>query len=97
MIYRETFLLSVYDRVRHQNVFELLTYQKAKTHVKHDLWRNTIKLRKNKYFKGFQTVTYENAKMYAKYLILRNEKTLQEKCIISVFKLFRYQNAKRHK
>ncbi len=50
MIYRETFLLSVYDRVRHQNVFELLTYQKAKTHVKHDLWRNTIKLRKKQVF-----------------------------------------------
>ncbi len=42
-------------------VFELLTYQNAKTHAKHPLWRNKITLPETYILSVFDHVTYKNA------------------------------------
>ncbi len=47
----------------HMSVFELLTYQNAKTYAKHPSWRNIITILKKKkcILSVFDHVTYKNA------------------------------------
>ncbi len=72
------------------NLFELLTYQNAKTHAKHSLWKNRITLPKTCILSLFDHVTL---KYMQRTQCLGNEKTLQETCIMSVFKFLKYQKA----
>ncbi len=72
------------------SVFELHTYQTAKTHEKEtqQFSQKTCILR---FLSSLRT---KNAKIHAKYTIWENENKLREKCIMSVFELLRYQNVK---
>ncbi len=47
-------------------VFELLTYQNAKSHAKHSLWKNTITLPKTCILCVYDHVTYENTEIHVK-------------------------------
>ncbi len=49
-----------------KNVFEIFTYQKTKTHAKHDSWLNRIILLKTSILSVFEQVTFKNDKIHAK-------------------------------
>ncbi len=61
------------------SVFELLTYQKAKTHAKRSLWRNRKTLPKTCILSVFDHVTYKNVKIHAKNLFFCETKGHYEK------------------
>ncbi len=67
--------------------FGILTYQNAKAHVKHPLWRNRTTLPKTYDVGFFQHVRYQNAKMHVNQPIWGNETILKGTCIMSVFQL----------
>ncbi len=48
------------------SVFELLTYQNAKTHAKHPLWRNRITLPKTCILSVFDHATHKNDEIHGK-------------------------------
>ncbi len=75
-------------------VFELLTYQNAKSHAKHPLWKNTITLQKTCILSLFDHVTL---KYMQRTICLGNEWILRETCIMSIFKFLKYQKPKTHK
>ncbi len=77
--------------------FELITYLNAKTHAKHLLWRNRIKLRKTYILRVFIMLSIKTLKYIQRTLCLRNKRTLREMCIISVIKFPKYQKVKTHK
>ncbi len=79
------------------SVFELITYQNAKTHAKHLLWRNRIKLPKTYILRVLIMLSIKTLKYIQRTLCLQNERTLREMCIISVFKFLKYQKVKTHK
>ncbi len=70
------------------SVFELLTYQNAKTYAKHSLWRNRIiTLPKTCILSLFDHVTYKRLNTWKKLYVLET-KGLYEKSILCVFLSF---------
>ncbi len=65
-------------------VFELITYQNVKTHAKHLLWRNRIKLPKTYILWVLIMLSIKTLKYIQRTLCLRNERHY-EKCVLSVF------------
>ncbi len=68
----------------------------AKTHAKHLLWRNRIKLPKTYILRVLMMLPIKTLKFMQSTLCLRKERTLREMCIISVFKFHKYQKPKTH-
>ncbi len=67
------------------SVFEVLTYENAKTHAKRSFWRNRITLPKRYILSSFELVTRKkNAKIDGKHSILGKKSKLRETCIKGV-------------
>ncbi len=67
------------------SVFELITYQNAKTHAKHLLWRKRIKLPKTYILSVFDHVIYKNVKIQAKNLMFKKRKDITRNVYYNFF------------
>ncbi len=61
--------------------FELITYQNAKTHAKHLLWKNRITLSKTYILRVLIMLPIKTLKYIQRTVFLGNERTLRETCM----------------